>query len=161
MAETPQASITTNINLAVRNETSLESYIKIISYGDICSDPTMSTSTEVNVYVGGVYNITYWDADQQAFVTNKNIHITSVSASYIKGQFIQDNCPQECLCANRDDLYNYITAVTVTIPLSNINKIVDVATQSEEEICKEVTKVSILGISTEFIRSVIVTLRIY
>lgn len=84
-----------------------------------------------------------------------------MNSSYIKGEFISDNCPNECLCANRNDLYNYITKSNVTILLSNISSISDAYKTITTSKCKEVTKVSILGISSEFIRSVIIRLRIY
>jgi len=93
-------------------------------------------------------------------ITNKNIHVTKINSNMIQGQYIKDNCPKECLCRHREDLYDYITAVTVNIPLNNIYSIIDMSEADPDE-CKEVMKVSILGISTEFIRSVIIRLRIY
>ena len=156
MAETPQDSLNLCISVATRNETSLQNYVNFISYDEYGTE-----TSNINIYVGGVYNITYYDSDNQTFVTNKYVHVTAVNSSYIKGEYIADNCPQVCLCANRKDLYNYITKNNVTILLSNISTIKDMSIKTIEDVCKEVTKVSILGISSEFIRSVIIRLRIY
>ena len=161
MAETPQTNINANIKLAVRTEYNYKKYIIFTVYGDSCNDITGMSHNDVIIYKGGVYNISYYDPDKNCFITNKNVHIHSINKGYITGQFISDNCPEECLCAHREDLYNYISINVVTILLSNIYSIVDLNSKTSTDICKEVTKVSILGISTEFIRSVIVRLRIY
>lgn len=139
--------------LIVSSETSLGKFLILNSIDD------NGNTTTSYVFKDGVYSITWYDADQQKFVSNKYIHVTKVTESAIYGNYIQDNCPQECLCAHREDLYNYITAKSVIIPAANISKIIDMNNKSND--VKEVTKVSILGISTEFIRSVIIRLRIY
>lgn len=137
----------------VSSETSIGKFLILNTIDD-----SGNTATSY-VFKDGVYNITWYDADQQKFVSNKYIHVTKVTENAIYGNYIQDNCPQECLCAHREDLYNYITAKSVIIPAANISKIIDMSNNANE--VKEVIKVSILGISTEFIRSIIVRLRIY
>lgn len=144
-----------NISLTGRRENNLESYLSFKLYTD-----TEDSYTETDVFVGGVYSITWYDSVNQTMQTNKYIHVTNINASRIVGSYVVDNYPGECLCVHREDLYDYVTTKSVLIPVSNIYSITHINVQQTEK-CKEVTKVSVLGISSDFIRSVIIRLRIY
>lgn len=74
-----------------------------------------------------------------------------------------------CACAHKDILLRFINIAEEIVPVNNISSIDEYVYEEEtstediptEPEVKEVTKVSILGISAEFIRSVIVRLRLY
>lgn len=121
----------------------------------VCPDQT------IRIFTGNKYKISYYNAD-----TNKMTKVTGVCIDVGKEAIVVESITaiddKTCLCVTRKDLTGLVKMYTVGIPFANIHSIEEVI-DSKPPIPKEriVTTVAIIGISTEFIKSVVVRLRIF
>lgn len=126
------------------------------------------SSSKINLYPGAdtLYEISFYSPKELKYITviAKIIKVLSsfITVKYFTGLDTEGLCP----CAHKDILLNYADTVTENVSISSIARIKEYVIEEEKPTppkphCREVTKVSILGISAEYIRSVIVRLRLY
>lgn len=140
----------------------LNEYLELTFTND---DGTTSTT---NVYAcnnGKLYKITFYSELKLTYITviAKVTQVLDgfISITYFDGLDAEGLCP----CAHKNVLLNYVSTVSVTIPVNYITSMEEYIFEEPEEpkepVITEVTKVSILGISAEFIHSIVVRLRIF
>lgn len=120
---------------------------------------------DVNVIVGKLYRIKYYDATLQQHVVVSGM-VTGISENMIAltATTVMDGAGDICLCANKEKLAGYIESKSYHIPTANISGIISLDTDPKPKptpMMKEDYIVAILGISSTVIRSIIIRLRIF
>ena len=142
----------------------LKEYLELV----FTNDDGSTSSTRIMVDdTDQLYEATFYDENSSSYLSSvickvEKIYSYAIKIKYFTGLDTQGLCP----CAHKDVLLNYADVVTATIPINHIYSFAPYEIKEEEPPkpipqIKEVTKVSVLGISSEFIHSVIVRLRIY
>ena len=134
---------------------------EMANYLRLVFSPNGQQKYAVDIYIGQNYKITFYDPYTQ---NNKTIigTISGISNEAIAVYTVSviDQNGNVCLCANKDNLAGYIGTETYHIPINNIQKIqLYTGNENPSERCE--TIVSILGISSTVIHSIIVRLRIF
>lgn len=146
---------------AIGCEAEVKEYLQLVFTND---DGTTNT---VNVYPDDdkLYNITFYSESDAKYITViakvLRIYTGFIVIKYFKGLDTEGLCP----CGHKDILLKYVDMIDANVVINNISSIEEFIFQEEtipeEPKVREVIKVSILGISAEFIHSVIVRLRVY
>jgi len=137
----------------------LTTYLELTLYND-----DLDKYSTVDIFVGKVYKVTYYDSDFQVVATvTGEVYAANKNSIYL--HTIHANDPYSCLCESRDYLNKLVTDEKITIPISNIYGIERIPDGCHPipPIPKErgITIVSVLGISAEFIQSLVVRVRVY
>jgi hypothetical protein len=143
------------------SDSSLKEYLEVVFTKD---DGTTST---VNVYDGNYYTIKFYCDGSFKTVIAKIIKVYEL---FIYIQYVDmPDAANNCKCIPKNYVMLNAAGVTKSVMLSDIYSIEEYVEEEETEQVeepkpvqvKEVTKVSVLGISAEFIHSIVVRLRVY
>lgn len=107
---------------------------------------------------GKVYDITFYDSATAGYISAVCI-ISEIYEPFIRIKYIT-GLDRICPCTYKDILIKFIDCKETTVNIESINNISEYIIEKPKKY-KEVSKVALLGITSELIQSIVVRLRLY